>query len=164
MKHLLYLIIFCIIGEQLLIAESIQYQKVNESSISLPALKDTPPKKHVLRPSSVRTKFASNSLVEIIRKRIESRPKLIIAKAILLAALVKILITAGAPIFCSSVYASANFLFSLAFGFPFTIALVYFGLFFIISTIFFLILNQLEAGSLLWWAISISGVFIIACI
>lgn len=113
MKHLLYLITFCVIGVipwQLLIAKPIQYQKVKESSISLPALKDAPPKGYVLRPFSMRIEFSLNSLVEKIRKRIKSKPKQIIVNAIFLAALVKILITAEAPIFCSSVYASFKFI------------------------------------------------------
>ncbi len=82
-----------------------------------------------------------------------------IAKILILIGLVKLLQVTNSPFLCSGIYVVVGLLLGLIFGIPFTNLIIPLVVGFVLASVYFWLLNQLESG-ILWWIILIGGAFI----
>ena len=80
-----------------------------------------------------------------------------ICKIFLLAVLVRLLIATDKPFLCSGLYAGVIFIFGLILG-PFQAALVSAAVGFLLTSIYFWLLDRFDTSPVLWWIIAVVGV------
>lgn len=80
-------------------------------------------------------------------------------KIIILVALLQILRVTGKPIYCSAIYASIIFIFSLILGESITAVLLGTTIGFVLSTVYFYLLDRFNDSGF-YWPILIVGLFI----
>lgn len=79
-------------------------------------------------------------------------------RCLLLAGLIRLLIATDKPFLCSGIYAAAVFLLGLAFGRSFSHVLLGTGISFLLASVYFWLLDRLDASSqVLWWIVAIGG-------
>ena len=79
-------------------------------------------------------------------------------KIIFLVALIRLLLMTDQPFLCSGIYASLVLFFGLITGTPFLNMLIPVAIAFVLSSIYFWLLDRFEG--FLWWIIMIVGFFI----
>lgn len=85
-----------------------------------------------------------------------------IIKTLILAALVKLLISTDKPLLCSGVYTLAMLVLALIHAVPLATMVIFVLICAIASTGFFFILNRMETGSGLWWLVAVAGCMLVA--
>ena len=80
-----------------------------------------------------------------------------IYRIFLLAVLVRLLIASDKPFLCSALYAGVIFIFGLIVG-PFLAALISAGIAFLLTSIYFWLLDRFDSSPLLWWLIAVAGI------
>ena len=80
-------------------------------------------------------------------------------KIVILLGLLQLLRVTGKPILCSSIYAVLIFIFGLLFGGPFTDVLLFTAIGFILSTVYFYLLDMFSDSGF-YWLILIVGLLI----
>jgi len=83
-----------------------------------------------------------------------------VIKCILLAALIRLLITTDKPFLCSAIYSGVALIFGLAFGGRIVPVLISVGIGFVLASIYFWLLDRLDSGSVVWWIVAILGIAI----
>ena len=84
---------------------------------------------------------------------------MIIIKVFVLVCLLKLLISTDKPFLCSGVYAGSVFVLGLVFKAPFLGVLLFSGIAFAFSSLYFWLLYRFDEG-ILWWIIMIGGLII----
>ena len=82
-----------------------------------------------------------------------------ILKILILAALVKLLISTDKPLLCSGMYTVFLAVFSLISGVPVLGVLIGAFIVFGATLLFFWVLNKFDPGSGVWWLVAVLGVF-----
>ncbi len=82
-----------------------------------------------------------------------------ILKPLVLVLLLRLLISTDKPFLCSGVYAGSVFILGLAFREPFLGVLLFSGIAFALSSLYFWLLYRFDEG-ILWWIIMIGGLVI----
>jgi hypothetical protein len=83
-----------------------------------------------------------------------------ILKALVLAALIKVLITTGKPFLCAGIYAGVGFIASLLMGANFLVLLLATAVSFALASLYFWLLDRFEDSTVLFWVIAIVGLVI----
>lgn len=81
-------------------------------------------------------------------------------KLLLLAALIRLLIATEKPFLCSGIYAGIALLFGVFFGGSLLGAVIVGGIAFGLASLYFWILDRLDTGSVVWWAVALGGLLI----
>ncbi len=81
-------------------------------------------------------------------------------KALILAALIRLLIAAEKPLLCSGLYAGAALGCGLAVGGDPRAVLISAGIGFVLASVYFWSLHRLRTGAAVWWLVAIAGVSI----
>jgi hypothetical protein len=87
------------------------------------------------------------------------RLRVIFVRPLILIALIKILIQTNKPFLCSGIYAGLATLFGLFMGSGLAGAVVGGGIAFVLSSLYFWLLDRFD-GSILWWIIAVGGLVI----
>jgi len=82
---------------------------------------------------------------------------MIFFKALVLAALIKLLLTWEKPFLCSGLYAGFALMFNLAFMDSVAWALVATCIAFVLASVYFWLLQRFEGAGLVWWVILFGG-------
>ena len=85
-----------------------------------------------------------------------------IIKIIILAALVKLLISTDKPLLCSGIYTIAMLVLALIQAIPPGTLVIFVVICAVASTGFFFLLNRMNTGSGLWWLVAVAGCFLVA--
>jgi 4-amino-4-deoxy-L-arabinose transferase-like glycosyltransferase len=83
-----------------------------------------------------------------------------IIKGLILAALIRLLIATDKPFLCSGLYASMVFVLGLVGGSKFVIVVISAGIAFGLASLYFWLLDRVEAGTIWWWVIALVGLAI----
>ncbi|MFM2142232.1 MAG: hypothetical protein RLZZ476_776 [Verrucomicrobiota bacterium] len=81
-------------------------------------------------------------------------------KAIMLAALIRLLLATSKPILCSGIYTAVSVFFGLALGTKFLTVLVSGAIVFGLTSLYFTLLDRFEDSAGLFWFIAVLGIFI----
>ena len=84
---------------------------------------------------------------------------MIVIKVFVLACLLKLLMSTDKPFLCSGVYAGGVFILGLSFKGPFLGVLLFSGIAFALSSLYFWLLHRFDEG-IMWWVIMIGGLAI----
>jgi hypothetical protein len=83
-----------------------------------------------------------------------------IIKALILAALIKVLLTTNKPFLCAGIYAGVGFVLSLLAGTSLLVLVLATVLRFALASLYFWLLDRFEDSTGLFWLIAILGIFI----
>jgi len=81
-------------------------------------------------------------------------------KAIMLAALIRLLLATSKPFLCSDIYTAVSVIFGLAIGTKFLAVLVGGAIVFGLTSLYFSLLDRFEDSTGLFWLIAGLGIFI----
>jgi hypothetical protein len=81
-------------------------------------------------------------------------------KAIMLAALIRLLLATSKPFLCSGIYTAVSVIFGLAIGTKFLAVLVGGAIVFGLTSLYFSLLDRFEDSTGLFWLIAGLGIFI----
>lgn len=81
---------------------------------------------------------------------------ILIFKILLLCSLIRLLVAEDQPFLCSGIYAGGLFVLGLLFGAPFSALLIITLIRFVLSSVYFWLLDRFSDG-ILWWLIMLLG-------
>ena len=81
-------------------------------------------------------------------------------KIIILAALIRLLIATDKPFLCSGIYAGVVLIMGLVVGGKLPLVLVSAGVGFALASLYFWLLDRLDAQPAMWWLVAILGIAI----